>query len=159
MIFTKTALKGAYWIDIEPHEDARGFFARAFCRDTFKEQGIDFEVTQCNRSFNKKRGILRGLHFQTTPNEEAKLVQCVRGAIYDVIVDLRPESPTFKTWEAVELNQTNRRMLFIPEGFAHGFQTLEDETEVFYLMSRPYAPKSARGILWNDTAFGIDWPI
>ncbi len=159
MVFTETTLKGAFLIDIEAHEDHRGFFARTFCKSAFKAHGIDFEIAQCNLSFNKKRGILRGLHFQNTPNEEAKLVQCMRGAIYDVIVDLRPESPSFKKWEAFTLDQENRRMAFIPEGFAHGFQTLQDETEVFYLMSTAYQPTSACGLPWNDPAFGISWPI
>ncbi len=159
MTFKESLLKGAYIINIEAHEDSRGFFARSFCKQTFKAQGIDFDVAQSNLSFNKTRGILRGLHYQSPPDEEAKLVHCMRGAIYDVIVDIRPESPTFKKWAAFELSQKNRQMLFIPEGFAHGFQTLEDETDVFYLMSKPYRPDSARGLPWNDAAFGIHWPI
>lgn len=156
--FTETRLKGAFTIDIEPVEDERGFFARAGCRREFKAHGLTFDFMQCNLSFNRKKGILRGMHYQIKPNEEIKLVRCTRGAIYDVLVDLRPDSPTFKQWVALHLNAENRRMLYIPGGFAHGFQTLEEETELFYQMSAFYAPESARGVRWDEPAFHIEWP-
>lgn len=159
MIFIETKLKGAFIIEPEPIEDERGFFARTFCQEEFKAHGLNFRVVQCNISFNKERGTLRGMHYQIAPYQEAKLVRCTRGAIYDVIIDLRPESPTFKQWIAVELTAENRRMLYVPEGFAHGFQTLEDNTEVFYMMSEFYHPECARGVRWNDPAFGIEWAI
>lgn len=159
MIFTETKLKGAFLIDIEPREDERGFFARSWCEDEFAKYGLNTRVVQCNISFNKKRGTLRGMHYQSEPFPEAKLARCTAGAIYDVILDLRPNSPTFKQWVSVELTAENRRALYIPEGFAHGFQTLEDNTEVFYQMSEFYHPECARGVRWDDPAFGIEWPI
>lgn len=159
MRFIETEIKGAFIIEPELIEDERGFFARTFCQEEFKAHGLNFRVVQCNISFNKKRGTLRGMHYQIAPYQEAKLVRCTRGAIYDVIIDLRPESPTFKQWIAVELTAENRRMLYVPEGFAHGFQTLEDNTEVFYQMSEFYHPECARGVRWDDPAFGIEWPI
>jgi len=159
MIFKETKLKGAYIIEIEPIEDKRGFFARSFCEEEFKKHGLNPHIAQCNISYNEKKGALRGMHYQVAPYEEAKLVRCTRGAVYDVIVDLRPDFPTFKQWIAVELTQENRRMVYIPEGFAHGFQTLEDHTEVFYQMSEFYHPECARGVRWNDLAFGIIWPV
>ena len=158
MIFRETKLKGAFIIEPERLEDERGLFARTFCEEEFKAHGLNSRVVQCNISFNKKKGTLRGMHYQVAPHEEAKLVRCTRGAIYDVIVDLRPDSPTFKQWVAVELTADNHRMLYIPEGFAHGFQTLEDNTEVFYQMSELYHPESARGVRWDDPVFGIEWP-
>lgn len=159
MIFIETKLKGAFIIEPEPLEDERGFFARTFDQKEFEAHGLNPRVAQCNISFNKKKGTLRGMHYQIAPYEEAKLVRCTKGAIYDVIIDLRPESPTFKQWIAVELTAENRRMLYAPEGVAHGFQTLEDNTEVFYMMSEFYHPECARGVRWNDPAFGIEWPI
>jgi dTDP-4-dehydrorhamnose 3,5-epimerase len=159
MIFTETKLKGAFVIDIEPREDERGFFARSWCEDEFKEHGLNPRLAQCNISFNKKRGTLRGMHYQIDPFPEAKVVRCTMGAIYDVILDLRPESPTFKQWFAVELTVENRRALYVPEGFAHGFQTLVDNTEVFYQMSEFHHPECARGVRWDDLAFGIEWPV
>ena len=159
MIFNETKLKGAYVIDIEPLEDERGFFARSFCRKEFEERGLNPCIVQCNISFNKKKGTVRGMHYQAAPHEEAKLVSCIGGAIYDVIVDLRPDSSTYCQWVAVELSSQNHKMLYIPEGFAHGFQTLEDNTEVFYQMSEFYHPECARGIRWDDPAFGIEWPL
>lgn len=159
MIFTETKLKGAFVIDIEPREDERGFFARSWCEDEFAKHGLNSRLAQCNISFNKKRGTLRGMHYQIEPFPEAKLTRCTRGAIYDVIIDLRSHSPTFKQWVSVELNAENRRALYIPAGFAHGFQTLEDNTEVFYQMSEFYHPECARGVRWDDPAFGIIWPI
>ena len=158
MIFTETKLRGAFVIELEPHADQRGFFARTFCRKEFEAHSIDAHVEQCNISFNKRKGTLRGMHFQAAPFAEAKLVRCTSGSIYDVIIDLRPSSPTFKQHVAVELSAENRTMLFIPEGFAHGFQTLRDDTEVFYQMGQPFSAEHARGVRWNDPAFGIEWP-
>ena len=158
MIFAETALPGAFVIDLEKREDERGFFARSWCQQEFKEHGLSPRLVQCSVSFNKRRGTLRGMHYQAKPYEEAKLVRCTRGAVYDVIIDLRADSRTYLRWEAVELNEDNRRMLYVPEGVAHGFQTLEDGTEVFYQMSEAYRPEYARGVRWNDAAFGIRWP-
>ena len=158
MIFKETPLKGAYLIEPELHEDERGFFARTFCQEEFRKHGLNPRLMQCNVSYNRSRGTLRGMHYQTDPYAEAKLVRCSKGAIYDVIIDLRPGSPTFARWIAAELTGTNLRMIYIPEQFAHGFQTLEDDTEVLYQMSEVYAPECARGIRWNDPAFGIHWP-
>ena len=159
MIFQETQLKGAFIIEPERLEDERGLFTRTFCEEEFKAHGLNSRVVQCNTSFNKKKGTLRGMHYQVAPHEEAKLVRCTRGAIYDVIVDLRPDSPTFREWVAVELTSDNHRMLYIPEGFAHGFQTLEDNTEVFYQMSEFYHPECASGVRWDDPAFMIEWPM
>ena len=159
MIFKETALKGAYLITPEPHEDERGFFARTFCEERLKAAGIFFHIAQINLSMNKKKGTLRGMHYQSKPFEEAKIVQCMQGALYDVILDLRADSASFKKWCAVALSQGNRRLLYIPEGFAHGFQSLEDDTEVLYLMSKPYHPEAASGFSWHDPAFGIEWPL
>ncbi len=158
MFFTETKLQGAFIIEPEPIEDERGFFARCWCKKEFEEHDLNPHLVQCNISFNKKKGTLRGMHYQVAPHEEAKLVRCTMGAIYDVIIDLRPESPTFKQWVAVELTALNRRMLYVPEGFAHGFQTLEDNTEVLYQMSEFYHSECARGVRWDDPAFGIKWP-
>lgn len=159
MRFTETKLKGAYIIEAELIQDERGFFARSWCQKEFTERGLNPNLVQCNISFNLKKGTLRGMHCQAKPYEEAKLVRCTMGAIYDVIIDIRPESLTFKQWVAVELKAENRKMLYIPEGFAHGFQTLVDNTEVFYQMSEFYHPESARGLRWNDPAFGIKWAV
>jgi dTDP-4-dehydrorhamnose 3,5-epimerase len=158
VIFTETDLSGAFIIEPELVEDERGFFVRTWCQREFERQGLSSKLVQCNISFNKKKGTLRGMHFQTAPHQEVKLVRCSQGAIYDVVVDLRSESSTFKGWTAVELTAQNRRQLYIPPGFAHGFQTLEDETEIFYQMSEFHEPSSARGVRWNDPAFGIKWP-
>jgi len=157
--FSPTSLAGACIIDIEPVPDERGFFARNWCREEFARHGLNPDLAQCSISFNKKRGTLRGMHYQAKPHEETKVVRCTRGAIYDVILDLRPESSTFRKWIAVELSADNRRMLYIPAGLAHGFQSLTDDTEVFYQISTPYHPESARGVRWNDPAFGIEWPV
>ncbi len=159
MIFSETGLPGAFVIELEPLGDERGFFARSFCEREFAARGLEAAVRQCNISFNIRRGTLRGLHFQEAPNEEAKLVRCTAGAIHDVIVDLRPHSPTYLKHFAIRLEARSPRMLFAPAGFAHGFLTLEDNAEVFYQMSQFYAPESARGIRWNDPALGIDWPL
>jgi len=157
--FTETTLKGAFVIEPDRIEDERGFFARTFCRHEFEAPGLNPDLVQCSVSFNLKRGTLRGMHYQVAPHAETKLVRCTRGAIYDVIVDLRTQFRTFRQWVAVELSANNRLMLYIPEGLAHGFQTLQDETEVFYQMSEFYSPEHARGVRWNDDAFRISWPI
>ena len=159
MIFRETKLRGAFIIEPERLEDERGFFVRTFCREEFEAHGLKPQVAQCNISFSRRKGTLRGMHYQVVPHEEAKLVRCTMGAIYDVIIDLCPDSPTFKQWIAVELTADNRRMLYIPEGFAHGFQTLQDNTEVFYQMSEFYHPECARGVRWDDPTFGIEWPL
>ena len=159
MIFIETKLNGPFIIEPERLEDERGFFARTFCQKEFEERGLNSKVVQCNISFNKRKGTIRGMHYQVAPFEEAKLVYCIKGAIYDVIIDLRPCSLTFKQWLTVDLTAENCRMLYIPEGFAHGFQTLEADTAVFYQMSEFYHPEYARGVRWNDPAFGIGWRI
>jgi len=158
LIFTETKLPGAYVIEVEKREDQRGFFGRTFCREEFEAHGLNSQVVQCNTSFNKRKGTLRGMHFQAVPFAEAKLVRCTSGSIYDVIIDLRPASRTFKQHFAVELSAANHRMLYIPENMAHGFQTLEDDTEVFYQMSQMFSAEHARGVRWNDPALGIEWP-
>lgn len=158
MIFAETKLPGAYLIDLEPRADERGFFARSWCADEFEKLGLNPRLAQCNISFNKKRGTLRGMHYQVEPYPEAKLVRCTMGAIYDVIIDLRSDSATFKQWFSVELTAGNRTALYIPEGLAHGFQSLVDDTEVFYQMSEFYHPECARGVRWDDPAFDIQWP-
>ena len=159
MLFQPTNLAGAYRIDLQKVEDERGFFARAWCVEEFAEHSLDTELVQCNISFSKERGTLRGMHYQRSPFAETKLVRCIKGAIYDVIIDLRPTSPTFLQWTSVTLSAENRTMLYVPKGFAHGFQTLEDQTEVFYQMSDFYAPESAAGLRWNDAQFKIEWPL
>lgn len=159
MKFSPTALAGACIIDIEQVPDERGFFARSWCREEFSRHDLNPDLAQCSISFNKKRGTLRGMHYQVAPHEETKVVRCTRGAIHDVILDLRPQSPTFRKWFAVELSADNRRMLYVPAGLAHGFQSLTDDTEVFYQISTPYHPESARGVRWDDPAFGIEWPV
>jgi len=158
MVFKETELKGAYIIELEQLEDVRGFFARSFCQKEFEEHGLNPRVAQCNISYSKNRGTLRGIHYQSTPYEEAKLVSCIRGAIYDVIIDLRPDSTTYCQWFAVELTAQDCKMIYIPEGFAHGFQALEDNTVVFYQMSEFYHPECADGVRWDDPVFGIRWP-
>lgn len=159
MRFQPTPLAGAYLIETEPNADERGSFARVWCRDEFRQHDLNPDLAQCSTSFNRKRGTLRGLHFQAEPHAEAKLVRCIRGRIYDVIVDLRRGSKTFRQWFAVELSPDSNQSLYVPEGCAHGFQTLEDDSEVLYLISVPYAPGAARGVRWNDPAFGIKWPV
>jgi len=159
VIFTPTKLPGAWVLELDPHEDERGFFARSWCERECEARGLNPRVVQCNVSFNKRRGTLRGMHYQAAPHQEAKLIRCTRGSIHDVIIDLRPGSPVFKQHVAVRLDAEGRRMLYVPEGVAHGFQTLEDDTEVFYQMSAFYAPDHARGVRWNDPAFGLEWPI
>lgn len=159
MKFIPTNLAGAWVVEPERLGDERGYFARTFCRDEFAAHGLNPELVQCNVSFNAKRNTLRGMHYQVQPHEEAKLVRCTRGTIFDVIIDIRANSSTVGEWFAVELAAVNGLMLYIPEGFAHGFQTLEDGSEVFYQMSEKYHPGASRGIRWNDPAFGIAWPL
>jgi dTDP-4-dehydrorhamnose 3,5-epimerase len=159
MIFKETELSGVYIIMPEPLEDERGFFARVWCRREFESHELNSAFVQSNISYNKKKGTLRGLHFQTAPYEEAKLIRCTKGAIYDVAVDLRPQSRTYQRWVGVELTEENRTMLYVPGGFAHGFQTLEADSEVLYQMSEFYHPECAGGVKWDDPAFGIIWPI
>jgi len=159
MIFRETPLKGAFIIDIERIEDKRGFFAEAWCQKEFEANGLVSRMVRTNISFNRKRGTLRGMHYQVPPYEEIKLVRCTRGAIYDVIIDLRPDSPTYKKWTGVELTAENYRMLYVPESFAHGFLTLEDTAEITYQISQFYSPESARGVRYDDPVFGIEWPL
>lgn len=158
MIFTPTSLTGAFVIELEKRIDDRGFFARSFCADEFSHQGLEVKVVQCNISFNKTRGTLRGMHFQQAPYSEVRLVRCTRGAIHDVIIDLRRNSSTFKQSFSIELNSDNGKMVYVPQGCAHGFLTLTDNTEVFYQMSEFYHPESSSGVRYNDPAFGIVWP-
>lgn len=158
MNFTPTKLEGVYVFDLEPHVDERGFFARAWCADELAELGLDTRVAQCNIAYNERAGTLRGLHFQLPPHEETKVVRCMRGAVYDVVVDLRRGSPTFRQWLAVELSEDNRKALYVPPGLAHGYQTLADASETFYLVSTPYAPGFEGGVRWDDDAFGVAWP-
>ena len=158
MIFNETKLPGVFIVEVQRLEDERGFFGRSFCRNEFAGRGLNPVVAQCNISFNRDTGTLRGMHYQDAPHAEDKLIRCTRGKLYDVIVDLRLKSPTLKQWIAAELTGDNRRMLYVPKGCAHGFLTLEDNTEIFYQMSEFYHPESARGVRWNDPAFGIQWP-
>ena len=159
MRFVETRLSGAFRIEPEPVEDERGFFARTWCGREFDERGLNSHLVQCSISFSRLQGTLRGMHYQVAPREEAKVVRCTRGAVYDVIIDLRPVSPTFKRWLGAELTAENHRALYVPEGFAHGFLTLVDDTEVFYQMSEFYTAETARGVRWDDPGFGIDWPV
>jgi len=158
MIWRETELPGAFVVESKPIEDERGWFVRIYDESEFEERGLASRFVQSSAAFNKEWGTLRGLHYQVDPHAEAKLVRCTHGAVFDVIVDLRPDSSTFKRWAAVELSAESGRMLYVPEGLAHGYLTLEDETETFYLISAAYAPKAARGVRWDDAAFGIEWP-
>jgi dTDP-4-dehydrorhamnose 3,5-epimerase len=159
VVFVETKLEGVYIIEVEKGEDGRGFFARTFCQHEFEAHGLNPRVAQCNTSFNKKKGTLRGMHYQVAPYAEDKVVRCTAGAIYDVAVDLRPDSLTYKRWMAVELTEDNRRALYIPAGCAHGFQTLVDDAEVYYQISEFYHPEAAKGIRWDDPTFGVQWPL
>ncbi len=159
MKFTETKLKGAFIIEIEQIKDERGSFGRSWCANEMKEHGLNTIIRQANVSFNKVKGTLRGMHYQIAPFQEAKLVRCTRGSIYDVIIDLRKDSPTFKQWYGVELSQENYKMLYVPEDFAHGFITLEDNCEISYLMSEFYVPGAGATIRWNDPVFNIKWPL
>lgn len=158
MQFTPTSLPGVWLVDLEPITDERGFFARTWCREEFAARGLEAELAQCNISWNARQGVLRGLHYQAEPHGEAKLIRCTRGAIHDVAVDLRPDSPARLNHIGVELSAENRRALYIPTGCAHGFQTLTPDTEVFYQMSHAFVPGAGRGVRWDDPALGIAWP-
>jgi dTDP-4-dehydrorhamnose 3,5-epimerase len=158
MVFEKLAIEGAYLVELEDHKDERGFFARSFCEDEFAAKGLINRFAQSSISFNARRGTVRGMHFAAAPHGETKLVRCTAGTIHDVIVDLRPESPTYLEAVSVELSAQNRRTLYIPSNFAHGFQALADETEVLYMIDRPFVTGAARGIRWNDPAIGVEWP-
>ncbi|MBW6504129.1 dTDP-4-dehydrorhamnose 3,5-epimerase [bacterium] len=158
MIFTETPLKGSYLVSPEKITDERGFFARSWCEKEFRDVGLASRIAQCSISYNRLKGTLRGMHYQVPPFEEDKLVRCTRGAIHDVIIDLRHDSKSFGKHFSVTLTSVNRTMLYIPKGFAHGFLTLENDTEIYYQMSEFYAPDSARGVRWNDPAFSIEWP-
>lgn len=159
MKFNQTPLQGAFVIEVEKREDERGFFGRSWCVREYADHGLDPTVVQANVSFNKVKGTLRGMHFQTAPHEEVKVVRCTRGSLYDVIVDLRPESPTYCQWFGVELSAENYRMLYIPKRFAHGYQTLEDTVDLMYMVSTFFAPDQATGVMYNDPAFKIQWPL
>ncbi len=161
MIFRETDLKGVYQIVLECQWDERGFFARSYCRQEFEAHGLDPCVAQCNVSYNRQRGTLRGMHYQAAPYGEAKLIRCLRGALYDVVIDIRRESPTLGRWLGIELRAEAGQpssMVYVPEGCAHGFLTLEDDTEILYQMSAVHVPTAARGFRWDDSAFGVDWP-
>lgn len=159
MKFSQTKLSGAYVVELEKREDSRGFFARTFCANEMTEHGLESKIVQTNMSRTMKKGTVRGMHFQTTPHQETKLVRCTRGSIYDVIIDIRPDSPTYKQWFGVELSAQNHTMLFVPRDFAHGFITLEDDCEVMYEVSEFYSPGFEGGIRYNDPAINIEWPI
>jgi dTDP-4-dehydrorhamnose 3,5-epimerase len=158
MRFVPVPIEGAYLIELELHEDKRGFFARVWCRDELAEHGLDRELAQCSISRNPRAGTLRGMHFQRPPDEETKIVRCMSGAIFDVIVDLRPASPTYTSWFGAEIDSARGNAMYVPKGCAHGFQTLIDDTDVLYLISHPYAMETASGVRWDDPAFGIRWP-
>ncbi len=157
MNFTETELQGAYIIEPEKLGDERGFFARTFCSKEFEQHGLKSAFPQCNISFNKIKGTVRGMHYQSAPYEEVKLVRCTKGAVYDVIVDLRTQSPTYLKWIGVKLTEENHKMLYVPEGFGHGYQTLMDASEIFYQVSEFYTPEAEKGLRWNDPAHGIEW--
>jgi dTDP-4-dehydrorhamnose 3,5-epimerase len=159
MIFSETRVHGVYVVDIEKRQDQRGFFARVWCQKEFETQGLETRIAQVNVAFTKRKGSLRGLHFQGHPHQEAKLVQCTKGAVYDVAVDLRPDSASYRQWVGIELTAGNHRLLYIPEGCAHGYQTLEDDVEISYQTSQFYAPEHARGVRYDDPALGIQWPL
>jgi dTDP-4-dehydrorhamnose 3,5-epimerase len=159
MLFKETQLKGVLLVELEPKKDERGFFARTWCRETFLERGLNPDMVQCSISFNKLKGTLRGMHFQAYPHAEAKLVRCTRGAVYDVVVDIRRDSVTFGNWVAFDLSAANHLALYVPEGCAHGFQTLEDDTEMLYQISESYHPELQGGFRWNDTFFRFEWPL
>jgi dTDP-4-dehydrorhamnose 3,5-epimerase len=159
MHFKETPLKGSFLINLEKKGDDRGFFARFFCRNEFAEHNLDGDIVQINNSLSKHKGTLRGMHYQLPPKAETKIVRCVRGRLWDVMLDLRPDSSTFGKWYAEELTSENRKMLYVPKGFAHGFITLEDDTEILYLVTEFYAPDHERTVRWNDPSFAIEWPL
>lgn len=159
LLFEPTSLDGAWLVDLERLEDERGFFARAWCQQEFETRGLVADVVQANVAYSGRKGTIRGMHYQIAPFEESKIVRCIRGAIWDVIIDMRPDSDTYRQWFGVELSAENRRQLYIPKGFAHGYQTLADDCEVFYLVSEFYSRDAERGIRWNDPHFAIAWPV
>jgi dTDP-4-dehydrorhamnose 3,5-epimerase len=159
MIFTPSPLPGVFVVELEPHADERGFFARSYCAAEFSAHGLGPELRQCSVSYNARKGTLRGMHYQGAPHEEHKLVRCTAGAVFDVMVDIRDSSPTYRRWFGTELTGTNRRSVFIPPGFAHGFVSLTDHAEVYYMISVAHAPQVSRGFRWNDPAFAIEWPV
>lgn len=159
MKFNATGIEGAFVIELEKMQDDRGYFARTFCQNEFDSHGLSTSWAQANTAFSNKKGVLRGMHYQSPPFAEAKLVRCIRGAAFDVIIDLRPKSKSFSKWFGVELTPDNGKMLYVPEGFAHGYQTLKDDTELFYLVSQFYTPQAEQGVRWNDARFNISWPI
>jgi dTDP-4-dehydrorhamnose 3,5-epimerase len=158
MVFRELAVAGAWVVEVEAAADDRGMFARTFDADVFRARGLSAEMVQCSTSFNRRAATLRGLHYQAAPHAECKLVRCTAGAVYDVIVDLRPDSPSHARWAAVELSSDNRRAVYVPRGVAHGFQTLVDASELLYMIDTPYVAEAARGVRWDDPAFGIEWP-
>lgn len=159
MKFTESFLKGAYLIDLDKREDDRGFFARFYCSEEFSKRKLDTNIVQINNSASKYKGTLRGIHYQLAPKAETKIVRCIKGSLYDVIVDLRPDSETFLKWFGAELNAENRSMMYVPKGFGHAFITLTDDTEALYLVTEFYSPEHERGIIWNDKTIGVIWPI
>lgn len=159
MKFIQTPLEGAYVVELEKREDERGFFARAFCVDEFAEHGLKTEIKQSNLSGSVQKGTTRGLHYQVAPMAEVKFIRCIKGSVFDVLVDMRPESPTYKQWFGLELSEQNQTAIYIPEGFAHGHQTLEDNSQIMYLTTQVYSPEHERGIRWNDPAIGVEWPL
>jgi len=159
MKFTETNLKGAFIIELEKHLDDRGFFARSFCKNEFAQLGLNNDIVQINNSLSKHKGTLRGLHYQVFPKQEDKIIRCIKGAIYDVVIDLRSESETFLEWFGLELSEANRKALFVPKGFAHGYLTLADNSELFYLSTEYYSAESEKGVRWDDPKFNIEWPI
>jgi dTDP-4-dehydrorhamnose 3,5-epimerase len=159
MKFTETKLKGAFIIELDKHLDDRGFFARSFCKNEFSQLGLNNDIVQINNSLSKHKGTLRGLHYQVFPKQEDKIIRCIKGAIYDVVIDLRSESETFLEWFGLELSEVNRKALFVPKGFAHGYLTLADNSELFYLSTEYYSAESEKGVRWDDPKFNIEWPI
>ena len=158
MIFKETKFESAYIVEVEKHADSRGFFARTWCKNEFEARGLNTHLLQSNIAFSKARGTLRGLHYQDEPCAEVKLIRCIKGSVYDVIADLRPQSATYKQWLGIELTEDDYKMMYVPEGFAHGYLTLEDNTEIFYQVSQFYSPEFERGVRFNDPAFRIQWP-
>lgn len=159
MKFIKTELEGAYLIELVKIGDDRGYFSRAWCKETFAKQGLNSNIEQINTSYNAEAGTLRGLHYQAAPNAEVKIVQCIRGSIFDVIVDMRPDSPTYKQWFGLELKENSLKLLYVPEGFAHGYQATSDNSAILYPASTFYAPESEKGVRWDDPSIGIEWPM
>jgi dTDP-4-dehydrorhamnose 3,5-epimerase len=158
MTFVETSIEGAWLVELEPRSDERGFFARVWCEEEFAARGLNARFVQCNTAFSRHRGTIRGLHYQADPHGEVKLMRCIRGSVFDVVVDVRRDSSTYLHWWGIELSEENRRMVYVPAGCAHGYQTLRDDTEVMYPVSSPYTPTAERGVRWNDPLFAIRWP-